>query len=519
MANPWDEFAPAQAAGWDEFKPAATGLPKPKTGKGESAGRGAVQGLSLGFGDEGSAAIAALLPFTDREAAKGDTIGERYRNARDFYRGQNARAQEDHPVIYGANEIGGAVAPMLLTGGGAAAARAPTLLGRAGQAAVLGAKVGGVAGAGYSEAPTLGGVAGDAAGGAATGAALGPAIEVAGAGVGKAARWASGKVGDLAAEAARRSTGATQADISKLTRENPGRPAQLGRALLDENIRLRSPDTIAADAKALRGTTGREIGQLLQDADAAGARFDANGLVANARANVVTPIANNPLQKVPGHHGTIVNPAAERLNVLLDEVTAKAQNGTLGAQEAHAVRKQMDEFLRGVRGSQDPESTVLKSAVNDIRGMLSDELGSTVGRAGLGQQWSEANRRFALGSDIGKLAKKGQDRRLGNNALFGFTQQVAGIGPGAAIGAMNNPDDRLTGGLLGALTGVAGTTAAYRYGAPATARIAQALAQALQGRAAPALTPAAERAAVLAELLRGRPTLNPAAVAADEDPR
>jgi hypothetical protein len=493
---------------------------KPKTGRKESAARGALQGLSLGWGDEGAAGIAALLPFTDREAAKGDTLGERYRNARELYRGRNTQAKESNPITYGANEIGGALAPMLLSGG-AAAARAPTLLGRMGQAAATGAKIGSVAGAGYSDAKDATGLAGDTAGGAIGGAVLGPAVEAAGAGASRAGRWVSDKLGGLASEAARRSTGATQVDITKLTRENPARPAQVGRALLDEKIRLRSPDTIAADAKRIRGDVGAEIGTLLNASDASGARFNAGQFVADAKSRVVNPIANNPLQKVPGHHGQVVNPAAERLNVLLNEVTAKAQNGALTANEAHLVRKQLDEFLRGVRRSQDPESTVLKSAVNDIRGMLSDELGATVNRAGQGPAWAEANRRYGLASDIGKLAKKGQDRRLGNNAVFGFTQQVSGAGPGSLLGALNSPDDRWAGAMAGGAAGLAGTTLAYRYGAPVIARSAQSLSKALAGRGGPGpLTPAAERAAILAQILRGRPTLNPTAVAAeDEDPR
>lgn len=507
-----------QAGGFDPdaylgAKPAPA---KPRTARAESAARGALQGLSLGWGDEGAAGIAALLPFTDREAAKGESIGERYRNAREFYRGRDAQAKTSDPLVYGANEIAGTIAPMLVTGGGAAAARAPTLLGRMGQAALTGAKYGATAGAGYSDATDTAGLAGDTAGGAATGAVLGPTVEALGAGASRAGRW----LGGVARDAARRSTGATQVDITKLTRENPSRPDQVSRALLDEKIRLRTPDTIAADAKRIRGSTGQEIGDLLSATDRAGARFNAGQFAADARSRVVDPIANNPLQKVPGHHGQVMNPAADRLNVLLSEVGAKAQNGTLSAQEAHLVRKQLDEFLRGVRRSQDPESTVLKSAVNDIRGLLSDELGSTVGRAGLGPQWAEANRRYGLASDIGKLAKKGQDRRQGNNAVFGFTQQVSGVGPGAVLGAMGAPDDRVRGGLLGALAGAAGTTAAYRYGAPITARTAQALAKALTGRPPRALPPAAERAAILAEILRGRPTMSPAAVVAEDgDPR
>jgi hypothetical protein len=76
--------------------------------KGESMARGAAQGFTLRLGDEGAGAIAATLPFTDREAAQGETWGERYTNARDFYRRKNDNAREENPKTYVGGEVFGA---------------------------------------------------------------------------------------------------------------------------------------------------------------------------------------------------------------------------------------------------------------------------------------------------------------------------------------------------------------------------------------------------------------------------
>lgn len=133
----------------------------------ESIARGVGQGLSLGFLDEGAAALAASLPFLDREAAQGETWGKRYRAARELYRQLNRQAKEAHPVAFGAGEIGGSVA----AGGGAGLAGATAL--------------GAASGAGHSEAEDLTGMAEDAAIGGGLALALGGAAKGLGKGAAK----------------------------------------------------------------------------------------------------------------------------------------------------------------------------------------------------------------------------------------------------------------------------------------------------------------------------------------------
>jgi len=99
--------------GWEVDPVAHPEAAHPKATLGESRARGAFQGLTAGYGDELSAGLAAALPFLDREAAQGETLGERYRHARDFYRGLNKQAHDDNPGNYTASEVGGGLVAAL----------------------------------------------------------------------------------------------------------------------------------------------------------------------------------------------------------------------------------------------------------------------------------------------------------------------------------------------------------------------------------------------------------------------
>jgi len=166
----------------------ATPAYDPQTTKSESGVRGALQGASMGFGDEASAAVESVLPSFLRNSvsreAVGDakTLGERYRNARDYYRNRNATAEESNPGTYLAGQVAGAAAPALVGGASVSAARALPLA--AGQGAAQGA--------GYSEHEGL-----DRLGDTALGAALGLTGYGAGRVVGKVGAAALRKGRDL----------------------------------------------------------------------------------------------------------------------------------------------------------------------------------------------------------------------------------------------------------------------------------------------------------------------------------
>lgn len=178
-------------------------------GQAESAVAGVGQGGTFGFGDEIYGALASISePIQDAVrsqlfdlmnpeyagyyASAREEIGPRsYEQYRDDARGINAAAQEANPWTYGAAEIGTGLAGGLAGGARAAAGQAfkaavPRLAG-------VGAAYGGVSGAGFSDADTAAGVAGDTALGAGVGAVLGTALPGAGAAIGKGVQRLSPK--------------------------------------------------------------------------------------------------------------------------------------------------------------------------------------------------------------------------------------------------------------------------------------------------------------------------------------
>jgi hypothetical protein len=112
----------------------------------ESAGLGAAQGATFGFGDEGSAVLEWLIgKISGNEAYKDAT----YTQLRDEYRKENAAAKEAHPLIYGASEIAGSVPALIATGG---IGGTPATLGQAAKIGAIGGGIlGGVSGLGAAE--------------------------------------------------------------------------------------------------------------------------------------------------------------------------------------------------------------------------------------------------------------------------------------------------------------------------------------------------------------------------------
>lgn len=199
----------------------------------EAAGRGAIQGATLGFGEEIGAAIRTPIellmekvkglvgseaPLKVKETLAGDTSDlsslyegkspeavdqmlqdqgftgavegqsakEKYQELRGRVREANTAAREANPGTYLAGELAGGIAPGFLSGGAATvASTAKTGLGKAAlKGAGYGAAQGAVAGLGYSDADlTEGDVSGaalDTLIGAGTGVIVGGALPVAG---------------------------------------------------------------------------------------------------------------------------------------------------------------------------------------------------------------------------------------------------------------------------------------------------------------------------------------------------
>jgi hypothetical protein len=151
---------PPGAPGGDFGIPPAAGAPSML----ESFARGGAQGLTLGYSDEITGLVESL--FTEKP----------YAQARDEARRNNAAAEAANPGTYLAGDLGSALIPGLGSLGAISRARSLSALPAAGRLAVGGAATGGVAGAGYSDADTPLGVAGDSALGGLTGAVAAPLV-------------------------------------------------------------------------------------------------------------------------------------------------------------------------------------------------------------------------------------------------------------------------------------------------------------------------------------------------------
>lgn len=158
----------------------------PKVGMLESAGRGALQGASLGFSDE----IWGGVKGGYDTLANGGSFVDNYSHVRDETRAANQRASDANPGSYLAGEIaggvvgpigvGGAATRLGIRGGETLAAR--SLASRVGRGSAVGAGYGAAYGLGTSEgAPItqLTDAAKGAAGGAVLGAAAPPVVDAA----------------------------------------------------------------------------------------------------------------------------------------------------------------------------------------------------------------------------------------------------------------------------------------------------------------------------------------------------
>lgn len=139
----------------------------------EATARGLEQGATLGFGPKINAGLSALLNQYTGKSTSPSLLDE-YQKQRQESAANFKAAEEEYPILSGAANIAGGIAPALLTGGGSLEAEG--LMGLA----KTGAKIGGLAGLGGSEANDLAGTAKDVALGAAGGAITAPLFGAAG---------------------------------------------------------------------------------------------------------------------------------------------------------------------------------------------------------------------------------------------------------------------------------------------------------------------------------------------------
>jgi hypothetical protein len=179
MANFFDQFdAPPAANYFDQFDDPKAEPPTVLAASNE----GALQGVTLGFGDELMAALMTIPEMAYRNHIKGENIGpgEAYNSALERERGQLRAAEEAHPYatmagsIAGGVATGGALGKAGLSFGQRAADAGSGLVKTMAGSAADGAILGGVSGFGSGEG--VGDRVGDSALGSGAGLAIGGAV-------------------------------------------------------------------------------------------------------------------------------------------------------------------------------------------------------------------------------------------------------------------------------------------------------------------------------------------------------
>lgn len=168
MANPFDRFDSASGGNpFDRFDASAPNADYERGKSLPSSLQGlfsAMQGLTLGFGDELAGAAGAVAGGVGNLVGQDDgtDFGERYRRTRDAVRGAQDQFMQDRPVLGMATRLM-AGAPFVAVGGPAGPGAGVVGAGRQGiEAAKVAAALGAAQGAGESKAADLAGVLQDA---------------------------------------------------------------------------------------------------------------------------------------------------------------------------------------------------------------------------------------------------------------------------------------------------------------------------------------------------------------------
>jgi hypothetical protein len=449
--------------------------------KPESVARGLKQGLTLGWGDEGSAAIAATLPFLDPEAAKGKNWGERYEAAKALYRHLDRAARKENPLSFATGDIAGSMAPTAKIFG---AAKGGALVAR-------GALSGAVSGAGGSDES---GGPGASIGDVVVGAVLGALGTLPIAALDKLPALKSWLADRARIEAFKQAAaGNAKSELGKLaTRSGQGRAQQVGQYLLDKGILSQSdkPADIAGAAGGLVRSAGKEIG------DIAGPR----AVQAGATVNLPSLIKRIETEVTPSFSkgGSLMSPATGKLQDFVGDLkTLQANLGDdVPAAVVHELRQTLDKAVRGYQGDKAVGSALTSNALDQARKVVNAELNRSIKGAGLGEAWKGANREFGLAKDLERVAKKGAEA-VGNREL-GMSEQLAMTGApgvvGAVLGAVTGgPAGAGIGGAAGAATGAIASNLWRKHGSGIAARGMSNLSELIPRlQASPQMTPYAD---------------------------
>lgn len=419
---------------------------------------GAAQGTALGAADEyvgardtllgalmragvdvsGPALVAGMAPAEVAAASLGAGGDGQYERSRDAFRAVDRDARELAPGAYTAGQVGGSL-PLMA----AAPAGQATALGRIGASSAVGGLAGAAQGVGESEATDLAGLLRAGLSGGATGAATGAvaqgALEGAGGALSRLGRWALG-----AGRATAQGAAEARLEASGLI-PNPAPSTRYGRAL----ARLGGPERVAQmlDAERVGGRfpTAADVPEAVARMDReAGRQFDGVlGAMDEAGAGVPVQRYVEGIERGAREiEGVRTGPAQRAASRMRDEYIAPwvdqaapapqpLAERSMGWQQAHGLRQQLDQESRAWSRSADPTDTSsagLAQRARDELGGLMDEAAEGVDPAVRGT-WREANRRYALSRLLDENARPSGSR------LPGAIAEGASIAQGDPVGA------------------------------------------------------------------------------------
>ena len=407
---------------------------KPQKTINESAARGALQGATAGFSDEASGAIDAAsentflekLPEVAKvglamgfplalitENAKQLITGEKtwddlkasYISGRESSRAENAKAQQDNPITYGASNLYGAIlSPANKIVGGLSAAK-------------QGFALGGLYGMGTSDAEDIPEIAADTVKGAAIGATLGKTLDVAAPYIAKGANKIGNSFTNKAEQLAENATGATRVQAEKFKDGT-------GRFLLDKKI-----VQFGDDAEKIAERAGSEIGQAEKNIDGALKAFDKKGVQIQTQSIIDDLTAQaNSLKKDPSQADIV-----RKIESIVDDIKATGSD-YVSPSMAEKIKRG---FNRGAKNWLNPEQgqaskvayRAYRDAVEDAAKNADSEIYS---------QFFEGKKTFGTLAPVVDAAEK-RALQLNQSPLGGFADAVtAGVstagGPATTVG-------------------------------------------------------------------------------------
>lgn len=384
----------------------------------ELSGEGGVAQMAGRYG-VGSALANALVDDAPRDTTQ-----------RDRARREIARASEQAPDEHSAGELAAALPQVLLPGGQGRMAQ------RVAVSAGQGLGMGALRGAGESEAEGAD-LARDAAVGGLTEGALAAGGHAFAEGAGplmrRLARSAQGAVPRLERDAAQsglEARGIWAQRAANMVADRPGGPQQLVRELDEIGAPLHPRET-AEFVDRMLAEEGPRIGAVSREMDAAGQRVDLEPVIMRmdelARQQDAFPITGDaPAAALRG-----------RARALTELPTDEFMGGgdvapSMDFSQAHGQRMEIDRTLDW--RNPDPAIASLEGQRMELRRSLSDSMQNSADAAGLGDEWSDANRRYALGMELQDLAG-GAARQNVSGGPAGAISRAAGLsnfihGPG-----------------------------------------------------------------------------------------